>query len=320
MALLTSRFKFTLPDDPALWRMTVEERVTAQQQHITIRRDGNIVREDIRASSTQTRSRPIHIDVEDYNLTLEFGAISLLKYGLIVRQDGNIIWRSHDKPFRSADKLDPTLKTLNRKAQTWETDSKRDPTDAQRTLTEQQKALRPSIVVDISFGILFFFVAREFGLITAALSGAAATLFLTAINPFVKWDLLGGFAAFGVVMALISAGLAWAFQDDLIIKLRGTIMALIGASFALFDACVLKGGYLGQRMALYMAGLGPINPRRASFALAGATLLITAIDTPLAFLLTTDQWIWYNTVLDSFIAIPIILVCMLLAREPKGPS
>ena len=64
-----------------------------------------------------------------------------------------------------------------------------------------------------------------------------------------------------------------------------------------------------------MEGLGQINPKRASLALAGATLLLMAIDTPLAFILTTDQWIWYNAFFDNIIAIPIIIGAMLLVRE-----
>ena len=190
----------------------------------------------------------------------------------------------------------------------------------ERAALERQKELYPSIAIDICFGVLFFFVAREFGLVTAALTGAGATLILFAVQPFVKWNLLGGFAVFGVVMSLISAGIAWGFQDDLAIKLRGTWMALIGASFSLFDAFVLNGGYLGKRMAMYMEGLGKLNPKRASLALAVSTLILMGIDTPLAFILTTDQWIWYNSVFDMFIAIPIVLSCMYWAREKPKPE
>lgn len=187
--------------------------------------------------------------------------------------------------------------------------------DEKREMLKRQKDLQPSIIIDIGFGVLFFFVAREFGLVTAALTGAGATLVLFAIQPFVKLNLLGGFAVFGVVMSLISASIAWGFQDDLAIKLRGTIMSSIAASFALYDGFILKGGYLGKRMAMYMEGLGQINPQRASFALAGATLLLMMIDTPLAFILTTDQWIWYNAFFDNLIAIPIVIGAMLMARE-----
>ncbi len=199
------------------------------------------------------------------------------------------------------------------------TDAELSKAEKEKAMMERQKELRPSIIIDISFGVLFFFVAREFGLVTAALTGAGATLVLFAVQPFTKHNLLGGFAVFGVVMSLISAGIAWGFQDDLAVKLRGTFMACIAAAFALYDGFILKGGYLGKRMAMYMEGLGQINPQRASFALAGATLLLMAIDTPLAFILTTDQWIWYNAFFDNIIAIPIILGAMLMAREkPAG--
>ena len=200
------------------------------------------------------------------------------------------------------------------------TESPPSQSDNERAALERQKELYPSIAIDICFGVLFFFVAREFGLVTAALTGAGATLILFAVQPFVKWNLLGGFAVFGVVMSLISAGIAWGFQDDLAIKLRGTWMALIGASFSLFDAFVLNGGYLGKRMAMYMEGLGKLNPKRASLALAVSTLILMGIDTPLAFILTTDQWIWYNSVFDMFIAIPIVLSCMYWAREKPKPE
>jgi len=200
------------------------------------------------------------------------------------------------------------------------TEESRSKTNEQQAMLDRQKELRPSIIIDITFGVLFFFVAREFGLVTAALTGAAATLVLFAVQPFTKLNLLGGFAVFGVVMSLISAGIAWGFQDDLAVKLRGTFMACIAASFALYDGFVLKGGYLGKRMAMYMEGLGKINPRRASFALAGATLILMMIDTPLAFILTTDQWIWYNAFFDNIIAIPIIIGAMLMARETHPPK
>lgn len=188
----------------------------------------------------------------------------------------------------------------------------------QRAMLERQKKLRPSIFIDISFGVLFFFVAREFGLVTAALTGAAATLVLFAVQPFTKHDLLGGFAVFGVIMSLISAGIAWGFQDDLAVKLRGTIMSIIAGSFALYEGFVLKGGYLGKRMALYMEPIGNLNPRKASFALAGSTFILMSIDTPLAFILTTDQWIWYNAFFDNIIAIPIIIGAMFMAREKRA--
>lgn len=316
--MLSQTFKFTLPEDPARWTLKIRALLKDQAEQLTLTRNGEVIWEETQPHQTDFLTQSRHIDIDTLDLSLEIGAISLVGYGVIVRRDDDILWRSHDKPFRSAGKIDLSLEKLEQKTTEWDAQANQEPTAEQRAFAERQKALRPSIFVDIGFGILFFFVAREFGLVTAALTGAGATFALFLVNPFVKWDLLGGFAAFGAGMALISAGLAWGFQDDLAIKLRGTFMAMLGASFALIDAFVLNGGYLGKRMAMYMEGLGKLNPRRASLALAGATLLIMAIDTPLAFILTTDQWIWYNAFLDSLIAIPIIIGAMLFAREKKG--
>jgi len=307
--MFKTKFKFKLEDDPAQWRMVVHEILKEPQgQRFVLIRNTETVFDETYESGAEVLHNTRNLRVEDYDLDIEFGAVSLAKYGLIIRRNDKILWRSSEKPFRKAGKFEAAIAKLD-------VDSEMTP--EKEAMLERQKKLRPSIIIDISFGVLFFFVAREFGLVTAALTGAAATLVLFAVQPFTKHDLLGGFAVFGVVMSLISAGIAWGFQDDLAVKLRGTFMAIIAAAFALYDGFVLKGGYLGERMAMYMEGLGQINPRRASFALAGATLLLMMIDTPLAFILTTDQWIWYNSFFDNFIAIPIVIGAMLLAREKK---
>ena len=251
-----------------------------------------------------------HIEDEDRQLDFEVGALSLMKMGAVVYQDGEVIARSSDKPFYDGGK---TAKAFAKIDDFVETTPEAD-AEAKAKL-ERSKALYPAIGVDIAMGVLFFFIAKEYGLITAALAGAGATIALTIIDRFVKADLLGGFAAFGVVMALISASLAYFFQDDLFIKLRGSIMGCIGVSFALVDAFILKGDYLGKRMARYMEGLFAIKQQAASLAMAASSALIIMIDTPLAVILSTDQWIWYNSFLDGFIAMPIFFGVMYLARD-----
>ena len=307
--MLKTKFKFKIESDGAQWRLVVHEIIKApHRQRFVLTRDGQTVFDETYEVAGDGLTGSRLISLPDYDFDMEFGAVSLMKYALIIRRDDDILWRSSDKPFREAGKFDAFVAKM-------EDLEEAEITPEKQAMLERQKKLRPSIIIDISFGVLFFFVAREFGLVTAALTGAAATIVLVALQPFTKHDLLGGFAVFGVVMSLISAGIAWGFQDDLAIKLRGTIMSCIAAGFALYDGFILKGGYLGERMAMYMEGLGRINPQRASFALAGATVLLMMIDTPLAFILTTDQWIWYNAFFDSIIAIPIIIGAMLLARE-----
>jgi len=313
--MLKTKFKFKIESDPAKWRVVIHEILKSPQgKRFVITRDGETLFDETYADDAEAMTGSRTIFLQKYDLELEHGLVSLLKYAIIVRREGNILWRSSDKPFREGGKLDSFIAKM-------ESLEEAEVSSEQQAMLERQKKLRPSILIDICFGVLFFFVAREFGLVTAALTGAAATLVLFAVQPFIKHDLLGGFAVFGVVMSLISAGIAWGIQDDLVIKLRGTVMSVIAASFALYDGFILKGGYLGKRMAMYMEGLGKINPQRASFSLAGATIFLMLIDTPLAFILTTDQWIWYNSFFDSLIAIPIIIGAMLLAREkPAEPK
>ncbi|MGB6228592.1 MAG: hypothetical protein WBF53_00510 [Litorimonas sp.] len=308
--MLEKTYTFTRPGHPEQWSVRIRDRVRPLERTFTLLRNGESLNEQTHPIADEAMSGSRRIAFPEHGMAIEYGPIDLMRYGLVVHEGERVIWRSTDKPFRKPGRLDETIAR-------WEAQGEAAPTPERTAFQARQKALRPSLYVDFAFGILFVFVAREFGLVTAALTGAGATVVLFLVNPFVKWDLLGGFAAFGAAMALISAGLAWGFQDDLAIKLRGTAMAGIGMAAALFDAVVLKGDYLGRRLAMYMEGLGRIDPRRASFALAGATGLIALIDTPLAFLLTTDQWIWYNAFLDSVIAIPIIIGAMLLAREPQ---
>lgn len=309
--MLKTKFKFKIEADSAQWRLVVHEIIKSpQRQRFVITRNGESVFDETYVSGSSTLTGSRIIPLTDYNVELEFGAVSLMKYALIVKRDEEVLWRSSDKPFREGGKVDGFISKMEAVAD-------KNNTPEKQAMLERQKKLRPSIIIDISFGVLFFFMAREFGLVTAALTGAAATIVLVAVQPFTKHDLLGGFAVFGVVMSLISAGIAWGFQDDLAIKLRGTIMSIIAGSFALYDGFILKGGYLGKRMALYMEGLGKLNPRKASFALAGSTFVLMSIDTPLAFILTTDQWIWYNAFFDNIIAIPIIIGAMFMAREKR---
>ena len=244
------------------------------------------------------------------NLRFVIGPVSFISLALEVYRETRLYWRSSNRPFKTPKRTRAFMDWLQRQGEK----SDLPKTPEQRRQEEDAKQLRPAIIVDIAFGAVFFFVAREYGLVTAALGGAFATLLLVVIDRLVKPDLTGGFAVFGAVMALISAGLAVSFQDDLAIKLRGSIMGLIVASFAFLDW--LNGGrYLGRRFARYFYILGTINPKRASLATCIVFLLLVGIDTQLAFSLTTDQWIWYNAFLDSLITIPIVFAAMWFAKE-----
>lgn len=312
MGLTTDRFRFELNGQSYL----TELRIKGEDWHLTVWRDGEEVAHRIDRPGLGEMYDVRRITVPDPGgaLTVSFGFIGVWRTACQVERAGRLVWRSHTRDFAPSRRMQDFLKWVQTKD---EPDAATSP--ERRAREAELQALRPAIVVDIAMAVAFFFVAREFGLVTAAISGAAATLVLIVIDRFVRWNLTGGFVIFGAAMALISAGLALAFQDDTFVKLRGSVMGLIGAA-AFFTDGLAGGKYLGKRMALYMSGLFRLDPRRASFAAAGGGLVLIAIDLPLVFLLTTDQWIWYNAFLDSLVAIPIFLGAMWLARERRQPA
>lgn len=309
MGLSRDRFRFKLGDDAYL----AELRIKGDVWHYTVWRDGAEVAHSAFKPRTAELYEPrsLAIPTPMGEATLTIGFVGWWSTACVVEQGGKTLWRSHEKDIALPRRVHAFLQWLDGM------DTEKSPETIERDA--RVKALRPSIAVDIAMAVAFFFVAREFGLVIAAVAGAGATFALIVLQRFVKVDLLGGFVVFGAIMALISAGLALAFQDDTFVKLRGSIMGVIGAGAFLVDG-VYGGKYLGKRMALYMSGLFRLDPRRASWAAAGAAVAVIAIDLPLVFLLTTDQWIWYNAFLDGLVALPVVLTAMWLARERRPAS
>lgn len=250
--------------------------------------------------------RTLHVETPEGLLEVKIGAVGWITYATQVFLNGALIYRSNKRDFH----VPAALKKFTAG------DPSRTPEERAR-LRAEAEARMPSVYVDLAMGVVFFFVAREFGLVNAAVTGAAVTLLLFIVQRFVKIDLLGGFAVFGVVMALISAGLAVAFQDELFVKLRGAVMGVIVASCFLTDAA-FGGRYLGKRMASYLAQMMRIRPVPASLAMASAGLAVVSIDVAAAFTLKGDLWLFYNAFLDGLIAMPLVLGALWLAREKSA--
>jgi intracellular septation protein A len=318
MGLTKSRFKCRFFDHDYI----VEVEVKNDDWVYTVLRGQEHVHQHIRTPNYSEFYHPHSFSVELDSRCLIFtvGYYGMIASGLQVTWDGEMLFQSSDKPFKIPRRTQAFMNWLQ-KHEDAEAKAKATPKTPEQLYKEKQaKQLRPAIAVDFAFGLIFFFVAREFGLVTAAVVGAAATFILLIVDRFVKPDLTGGFAVFGAVMALISATAAILFQDDLAVKLRGSIIGLIVCFLALIDAA--RGGqYLGKRFARYFYVFGILNPRKASLAVAASTTLIILIDTPLAFILTTDQWIWYNSFFDTLISLPIVFGAMWLAKErPSKPG
>lgn len=313
--MYTSTWRF----ETAGRRFKVEARFGAADIRLRLREGDNVLAEHLYAAGEPEALDPqtVAADLPEGRLEATIGYIGWWTVACQARLNGELVFRSKNEDFRPPERLRKIMA-------------------ANASGSPEEKAARmaranarmPSIYVDIALGILFFVVARQTpdwqfmgvtltGLQTAALLGAAVTSVLFFVQKFVKVDLLGGLAVFGVVMALISAGLAIAFQDDLFVKLRGTFVGLIAASLFLIDG--LAGGrYLGKRIAGYLETLMRLNPRRASFALAFSGGLVAGVDLIAAFALQGDAWLVYNSFLDGFVAIPIVLAAFWLARERRS--
>lgn len=246
----------------------------------------------------------VRVDTPDGPLDVTVGYLDWLSMGCIARFGEAEIYRSTKRPFGKFDKLKKMVASSGATA------------EERSALAERTKARMPSVAVDLAMGVLFFLVAKQFGLTTAAVTGAVVTVILFVVQRFVRVDLLGGLAVFGVVLSLLSAGAALAFQSDLAVKLRGTVIGAIGALAFLTDAA-FGGRYLGVRLAGYLETLVRLRPTRASMAMGAAGLIIAVVDLGAIAALSTDHWLIYNATLDGLVAMPIVFACLWLARDQR---
>jgi intracellular septation protein A len=230
---------------------------------------------------------------------VEAGYISWTNVGIAVERDRRVVHESHPGtpiayPARAAKMAtDPG-------------------TDMSR-----YKANKVPIVVDIALGLLFFVVAKLTDLSTAALVGAAVGIALVVVQRFVRLDLTGGLALFGVVMLLISAGLALVFQDDFAIKMRSSIVGTISAVLFLGDG-LLGGNRLGKALARYLP-YSDIDPGRLALGMGVLGLVIAGLNYAVARFASTDVWLFYTTFVDFFLVIALVFVVLAYARGRLFP-
>lgn len=240
-------------------------------------------------------------------LEVTIGSLNAWSVGYQARLNGEMIARSSQKDFATFKGL---KKMLSHQAAM--------SSEERAAMHQRAKDRMPSVYVDVAMGVVFFVVARQFGLPAAAVTGAAITLVLFIAQRFVKVDLLGGFAVFGVAISLLSAGAALAFQSDLAVKLRGTVIGLIVAGAFLTDGA-FGGRYLGVRLAGYFESLMRLKSANAAFAMGCSGIVVAVIDLAAAFGLSGDAWLIYNAFLDGFIAVPLVFGALWLARE-RSPA
>jgi intracellular septation protein A len=178
---------------------------------------------------------------------------------------------------------------------------------------------RWAIGTDIALAILFYIVAKMTDLRTAALFAAGAGLALVVVQRFVRVDLLGGLALFGILMTLIGAGFAILFEEDRMIQLRSTVLGAITASLFLTDG-LLGGRYLGKRMARYLPMPG-IDPGRLALGMGASGVVMALANWIVVDLATKDQWLFYTTFLDLPLAMGLFFAALRYARAPaRSPA
>jgi intracellular septation protein A len=171
---------------------------------------------------------------------------------------------------------------------------------------------KPSIYVDLGLGLFFFVCAKFTDLTTAALLGAAAGLSVYLVQRFVKVDLLGGLAMFGVVMLLVSAGFSWLFQDDWAVKMKGSILGLLTATLFLGDGLFNRGRYFGRRLARYV--MEPVVEQRLAIGLGLLGALMASLNWGVAEFFSTDVWLAYSSFGDMALSMLLFFAVLRFAR------
>lgn len=191
----------------------------------------------------------------------------------------------------------------------------------EQTQRDQEQWVRnkPSLLVDVALAILFFVVSKATGsLSTAALVGAGAGLAVVVIQRFVKADLLGGLALFGVFTLLLSAAFSFWFQDERMVQLKGTVLGTLVAVIILADAVLNQGRYFGARMARYLIGM-PVDNRRLALGIAALTLTMALLNLAAMTWLTKDGWLVYTTFVDAPLGILLGFAVFRFAMQRDTP-
>jgi intracellular septation protein A len=227
-------------------------------------------------------------------LEVETGYINWWNTGIAVRVNGVLVHESH--PGRTI--MWPMLKGQV------PMDGKREHQmqEQQQRDAAQWARNKPSLMVDIALGLLFFVVSKVTGnLTTAALVGAGVGLAVVVVQRFVKADLLGGLAMFGVFTLLLSAGFSLWFQDERMVQLKGSILGVLIASLILADALLNRGRYFGARLARYLIGM-PVDARRLALGMALLGLTMAGLNLLATHWLSKDAWLFYTTFVDAPLA------------------
>jgi intracellular septation protein A len=174
-----------------------------------------------------------------------------------------------------------------------------------------------SIYADLGIGALFFVLVKlTDDLPLSALVTAAAGLALVVVQRFVRVDLLGGLAMFGIVVLLLSAAFSFAFDSDWAVKLKSTFLGLLIAALMFGDGLLRGGRYFGLRLGRYMPY--PIDPRRLALGMGMLGLVMAGLNAVVAAFLSQDLWLYYTSFGDFVVSMLLVFAVLRYARLPGG--
>lgn len=257
---------------------------------------------------------------------VEVGYVNWWSVGIVVLQGEDTLYETH--PGKNVRVLEGLLQDTAMSSMTSQADSCHEPETgpdhaagsdlslAQMVESNQSKWERNkySIYADMALGALFFLVGKfTEDLALAAIIGAVAGLALVVVQRFVKVDLLGGFAVFGTIMLLISAGFSLALQDDYWVQMKSTVLGIFTASLFMIDGVVRQGAYFGARIERYMPM--PLHHGRIATGISLTGLAMAYGNYLVAENFSKDFWLTYTTFLDIPVSMAMFYAVVYWARK-----
>lgn len=303
----TYRRPFTIKDQ--VFEVKIGTRI--RDWHTRLLQDGRELARDgtdyMGAQADYRNHRVRHILPDGSVLEVESGWVNWVTVGIAVRLDGELIHESHPGRRLAWPVVPGTGPVTPQALLEFQEQQRRD--------REQWVRNKPSLIVDIALGLLFFLVAKATGnLNTAALVGVAAGLAVVVAQRFVKVELLGGLALFGVLTLLLSAGFSLWFQDEHMVQLKGTILGGLIASIILLDASFNQGRYFGARIARYVPGAA-VDARRLAMGMALLGLTMAGLNLAVTTWMSKDLWLTYTTFIDAPLGVVLAMLVFKHARR-----
>jgi intracellular septation protein A len=244
-------------------------------------------------------------------LDIETGYVGWWTTHIAVRVGGSLIYES--KPGATIGWPETFAKRAERNAEMTPEDEAQQREEEARQRAQFQRN-KPSLFFDIFIALLFFVVAKFSNLTTAALVSAGAGIVGWIVQRITKIDLMGGLATFGIIMSLVTAGYAIAFQDEEMVKMRSTIIGTLTALLFLTDG-LFGGRFLGKRLVRFMPH-PETHAGKLAIGIGSVGLIMAGLNYGVAKVFSTDVWLFYTTFLDTVLAL-VLMFAVIKWATPK---